>query len=267
MDLRLVALLALACSSSGKSVEDAKRPAPTPVPTSSTDAAQGSTSTDAASPAPAPTTPATAGDVSVRVEWPTVTAEVRASPGATPCGNARAPQAAPTTTFGIPDAVVFVEGAPAVTGEVRVRLADCALVPRVVVGSSLVVDSAADRPVKVVLSHRAQASDPKAKLEESTPPRTIQLPVAGHAASVSLDSGAVYALATDAKDPELSWIVAATAFVTDASGVALVKDVPPGTHAVRVWLPPRAGRPARHASGKVTVAAGELAELTLKLEP
>ena len=67
--------------------------------------------------------------------------------------------------------MVFVEGAPAITGEAHVRLADCALVPKVVIGSALVVDSTADRPAKVVLSHRAQASDPKAKLEESMPPR------------------------------------------------------------------------------------------------
>src|SRR5690606_14172736 len=105
------------------------------------------------------------------------------------------------------------------------------------------------------------------KLEESTPPRTIQLPVAGHAVAAALDPGAIYALATDAKDPELAWIVAASATVTDASGVAVVKDVAPGVHAVRAWLPPRAGRPARYAAGKVTVAAGELAELTLKLAP
>ena len=265
MDLRLAALVVAACSSSGKPVEDAKRPAPpTPVPSAGSDAASGSLGSGVA-PLPPPKT--TTGDVSVRVEWPGVGADVRASPGTTPCGTARAPQVLPTTTFGIPDAVVFVDGAPAVGGEARVRLADCAFAPKVVIGTALIVDSAAARPARVVLSHRAQASDPKGKLEESTPPRTIQLPIAGHAASASLDAGAIYALATDAKDPELAWIVAATAAVTDASGVALVKDVPAGEHAVRAWLPPRAGRPARYASGKVTVEPGDLAELTLKLEP
>jgi hypothetical protein len=257
VDLRIAAVLLAACSSSSKAVEDAKHPsppppAPAPAPTPNADARP-----------PAPTT----GDVSVRVEWPAVSAEVRASPGTTPCGTARAPQARPTTMFGIPEAVVFVDGAPAVTGEVRIRLVDCALVPRVAIGTALVVDSAADRPAAAVLSHRAQASDPKAKLEESTPPRTIRLPIAGHAVGAPLEAGAIYALATDAKDPELAWIVAATAAVTDASGVALVKDVPSGAHAVRAWLPPRAGRPARVASGTVTVEPGDLAELTLTLGP
>ncbi|MBL9020531.1 MAG: hypothetical protein JNL83_40475 [Myxococcales bacterium] len=262
MDLRIAAVLLAACSSSGKPVEDAKRPSPpSPPPSAGSDAAA------SAADAPAPRPAATTGDVSVRVEWPGVTAEVRASPGSTPCGTPRAPQAAPTTTFGIPDAVVFVDGAPAAPAEARVRLADCALAPKVAIGSTLIVDSAADRPAKLVLSHRAQADDPRGKLEESTPPRTIQLPIAGHAVTAPLDAGSIYALATDAKDPELAWIVAATASLTDASGVALVKDVSPGVHAVRAWLPPRAGRPARVASGKVTVEAGELAELTLKLEP
>lgn len=263
MDLRIAAVLLAACSSSGKPVEDAKRPAPPTPPATPADATPGS----AAPSAPLPPPKATTGDVSVRVEWPGVPAEVRASPGTTPCGTARAPQVQPTTTFGIPDAVVFVDGAPAVTGEARVRLADCALVPKVAIGSALVVDSAADRPSIVLLARRAQASDPKAAPEEKGPARKLQLPIAGHAASTALDAGAIYALATDAKDPELTWIVAATAFVTDSSGVALVKDVPPGEHAVRAWLPPRAGRPARFARGKVTVEAGDLAELTLKLEP
>jgi hypothetical protein len=40
-----------------------------------------------------------------------------------------------------------------------------------------------------------------------------------------------------------------------------------GTHHLRAWLPPRAGQPARHAEGQVTVVAGDLAELTLELRP
>jgi len=49
--------------------------------------------------------------------------------------------------------------------------------------------------------------------------------------------------------------------------VVLVRDVPPGVHAVRAWLPPRGDQPARHAHGEVTVVAADLAELTLQLAP
>lgn len=257
MGVRLSLCLVLAACSSGKphAVEDAKRPVG-----AGSDAARG----DAAPVVVAPS--ATSGDVQVRVEWPAVTAAVRASPGTTPCGTPRLAQAAPSTTFGIGDALVIVEGAPATLGEAHVRLADCAVSPRVAIGSSLVIDSAADRPAKLILTSRLRAADFTAPAEESAPPVPVMLPIAGHAVTVALEAGAVYQVKTDGKDPEVAWVVAATGAITDASGVVLVKDVPVGAHAVRAWLPPRAGQPARHAKGTVTVTAGELAELTLKLE-
>jgi hypothetical protein len=85
--------------------------------------------------------------------------------------------------------------------------------------------------------------------------------------TVALEPGGVYQLATEGKDPETAWVVAAAGAVTDPGGGVLVKDVPVGVHAVHAWLPPRAGQPARHAEGRVTVAAGDLAELTLELVP
>lgn len=258
MGVRLAACALLAACSSGKShaVEDAKRPVAT-----------GSDATHADA-APAVVPPAgTTGDVQVRVEWPAVPAAVRASPGATPCGTPRLAQVAPSTTFGIGEVLVIVEGAPATFGEARVRLTDCAWSPRIAIGRSLVIDSAADRPAKVVLSSVLRADDFTLKLEESTPPVPVLLPIAGHAVTVALDAGAVYELEANGKDPEVAWVVAAAGAITDASGVVLVKDVPVGAHAVRAWLPPRAGQPARHATGKVTVVAGDLAELTLSLAP
>jgi hypothetical protein len=256
--VRLAACALLAACSSGKphAVEDAKRPV-----AAGSDAAHA----DAAQPVAPPT--ATTGDVQVRVEWPAVPAAVRASPGTTPCGTPRLPQVAPSTTFGIGDVLVIVEGAPATLGEARVRLADCAWSPRIAAGSSLVIESAADRPAKVVVSTRLRADDFTDKTEESTAPVPVMLPIAGHAVTVALDAGAVYRIETSGKDPEVAWVVAAPGAITDASGAVLVKDVPVGAHAVRAWLPPRGGQPARHATGNVTVVAGDLAELTLKLAP
>lgn len=257
MDLKLVACALLAACSSGKphAVEDAKRPA-----------AAGSDAVRADGP-PVPPPSVTTGDVQVRVEWPTVTAAVRASPGQTPCGTPRLAQVAPSTMFGIGDALVLVEGAPATLGEAHVRLADCAFTPRLAVGRSLVLESAADRPSRAFVRSRLVAADLAAVPEESTPKVPVQLPFAGHAVTVTLEPGAAYVLATDAKEPEVAWVVAAPGAITDASGAALIKDVPVGEHAVRAWLPPRAGQPARHAAGKVTVTAGELAELTLTFAP
>ncbi len=242
-------------------VEDAKHPALAPAD----DAARADAATTAAPKAPSATT----GDVSVRVEWETVPATVRASPGTTPCGTPRRPQVAPSTTWGIGDVLVIVDGAPAAgaPSAAHVRLEDCALVPRIAIGGSLVVDSAADRPTKLVIAERSLTADLDAKREESTPKRSLLLPIAGHAVTLPLDAGAVYEITTEGKDPETAWIVAATAAVTDPGGVVLVKDVAVGVHAVRAWLPPRAGQPARHAAGTVTVAAGDLAELTLQLVP
>ena len=257
MGVRFAACALLVACSSRKphAVEDAKRSA-----VAGSDAMH-------ADAAPAVATSGTTGDVSVRVEWPAVPAAVRASPGATPCGTPRLAQVAPSTTFGIGDVLVIVEGAPATLGEARVRLADCAWSPRIAFGSSLVIDSATDRPARVVLSSRLHADDFTAKVEESTPGVPVLLPIAGHAVTVALDAGAVYQLAADGKDPEVAWVVAATGAITDASGVVLIKDVPVGPHAVRAWLPARAGQPARRATGTVTVVAGDLAELTLSLAP
>ncbi len=256
MDVTRAALLVAlaACSSSKPRIpEDAKRATP------ASDAA-------IAAPADAPAAPKPpSGDVQVRVEWKNVPPAARSSPGKTGCGTPRTSAVAPTTTWGIPDAVVIVEGAPGVLGETHVRLADCALSPRIAIGNALVVDSASDKPAKLMLSQRARASDLRVEIKSAIPPRTIQLPVAGHAVRASLAEDAVFELASDKGDP--AWVVAAQAAVTDPSGVVLVRDVPPGVHAVRAWLPPRGDQPARHAAGQVAVVDGDLAELTLQLAP
>jgi hypothetical protein len=175
----------------------------------------------------------------------------------------------PTTTWGVPDAIVIVEGVRADAGEARVVLADCALAPRVAIGSSLVVESAADRPASMLLAKRAELPKLEALAAGGASPRTLRLPIAGHAVSVALEPGGVYELATSAQDPETSWLISAgpgaAAAVTDASGQATLRSLSAGPHAVTAWLPPRAGQPARLARGTVTAVAGSLAELTLQL--
>jgi len=278
MRLACVVAAVAACSSKARVVEDAKSAgsgsagsagsgSSGAAGSSSSAGSAGSAGSGSAGAAPA----ANHGDVQIRVEWANVPMVARASPGRTPCNTPRSPSVAPTPTWGVPDAVVIVEGARADAGEARVVLADCALAPRAAIGASLVVESAVDRPASVLLAKRGDL----AKLEAvsaagaagSPALRTLRLPIAGHAVAVALEPGGVYELATSAKDPETSWIVAGSgaAMVTDASGQAVLRAVPAGPHAVTAWLPPRAGQPARLARGTVTAVAGELAELTLQL--
>lgn len=243
-----LAAVAVGCSSgTSRAVEDAKRPhasseAPPP-----------------AEPAPAPEPrPAPTGDISVRVVWVGVPVAARTSPGKTACGTPRAPQVAPTTTWGIPEVLVTLDGAslPA-TGaapEARVRYGGCAATPRLVRGTSLVVESEDDHPTRVVLREQGGGAA-----------RPIQLPIAGHSVSVPLTPGGVYELVAAKGITDGAWIVAGPGTITDGSGVATFRDVPPGTYAARAWLPARGGQPARQAQGEVTVGAGDLAELTLEL--
>ena len=227
-------------------------------------AAAGSAAAQAGSAAGAPTRPTT-GDLQVRVEWPGVPVAARSSPGRTPCGTPRAPSVAPTTTWGIPDALVIVAGAPRppAAAPVQIALADCALAPRVAAAASLALTSAVDRPAKLVLRNRGTLDHLVAG-----DPVPVMLPIAGHTVAAALDAGAIYSLETDAPGPELAFIAALPeARVTDATGHALIRELAPGAHAVTAWLPPRAGQPAHLGRGTATVIAGELAELTIKLAP
>lgn len=214
--------------------------------------------------APAIDGPPTTGDISVRVEWKDVPVKGRASPGLTACKTPRAAAVAPTTTWGIPEALVFVDGA-AMPDHVRIVLADCALGPRVGSASSLIVASAVDHPSTVTIAKRGAIDAVVAGTLDKTTGRTIQLPIAGHAVTIALDAGSIYELATTDKPSETAWIATGAA-VTDASGVATLANLAPGEHAVIAWLPPRAGQPARVGRGTVTVETGDVADLTLQLE-
>jgi len=207
--------------------------------------------------------PASTGEVAIRVLWKAATPAARRSPGLTPCHTPRAASVAPTTLFGIPEALVVVEGTGTVPAEARIRFSDCTLSPRLVVGGTLIVDTALDRPVKLALSKHGDV----AHLDglAAGPPRAIQLPIAGHAVAVSLDPGGVYRLSVDGDgDFEPAWIVAAPAMITDGSGLATVKE-PVGPHAVTAWLPPRGGQPAKLVTSSVAVVADQLVEHAIDL--
>jgi hypothetical protein len=270
LPLLLFAAALAACS--GKARTDGAGSAHPAGSAGATDAAGAAGSAGSAGAAGSAAAPAPTGDIQIRVEWADVPAVARASPGRTPCNTPRSPSVAPTATWGIPDAIVLVEGARSDSAEARIVLADCALSPRIAIGSSLLIESAVDRPATVTLAKRAELSKPEAvSAPTGAARRTLRLPIAGHAVAVPLDAGGAYELATADKAPETAWLIAphagVTAAVTDASGQVVLRGVAPGAHAVTAWLPPRAGQPARIARGTITAVADTLAELTLQLAP
>lgn len=236
------------------------------------DAAGSGLALDAAGPGANPAGPpasaagaakATTGDLQIRVIWPDVPIAARSSPGKTPCQTPRAPQVAPTVTWGVPDVLVIVDGAVSGHAAAAVTLADCAIAPRLTVGNSLAITSATDRPAKLVL--RKRGTPDRLVTGDPVP---VMLPIAGHTVTTALDAGAIYTLETDAASPEVSFIAAVPdGYVTDSSGHAVARELAVGSHTVTAWLPPRAGQPARTARGTAKVAAGELTELIIALVP
>ena len=256
--LAVLAIAAAACNGKPRAEEARSVPQAAGARPVAADAAPG-----AIDAAPAPGAPPATGDLQVRVEWPDVPVAARSSPGRTPCNTPRAPSVAPTTTWGIPDALVIVDGAAPPSRLAQVTLADCAPAPRIVVGSSLAVTSAVDHPARLVLRKRGtvdQLGD-----GDAIP---IMLPIAGHTVTAALDAGAIYSLETTAGEPELAFIAALpNAYVSDAGGHVVIRDLAVGSHAVTAWLPPRAGQPARRGRATATVSAGDLAEVTATLAP
>jgi len=219
-------LLLAACSGGKPKIEDART---LPHPPAPADAAAART-VDA-------TIPPGKGDVSIRVEWHDVPAASRVPKR---CG----PDVAPTTTWGIPDAVVtLVRPGSAAAPAARVTLDTC-LHPRVqVAGDSLVIASAVLQPTSLALDTRP-----------------VMLPIAGHEVSATLTGGRHELVAGDAH----AWVVRdPNAAVTDATGVAVLRDVPSGVYPVTAWLPTA----NLSAKGQVTVMPGALAEVTLTLTP
>lgn len=233
MELRVLVVALAACSGSKTKIEDAK---PIVHP--------GDAAVAHAPDAAPPPAPGGKGDASIRVEWHDVPLEAR-KPG--PCG----PQVAPTTTWGIPDVVVTIDApgtAPARAP--RVVLDTCLRPPVQVATSSLVVASGALQPAKLTIAH------------DGAPATPIELPIAGHEVEVALQPGRYELVSGSAK----AWVVAAPTpwtAVTEASGAVVLRDVPSGTWPVTAWSPAS----GRSAKGEIAVTAGQLAEVTLQLQP
>jgi hypothetical protein len=258
---RTLLVLGCACSSSKpRTADDATRAPHAPVALDAPAIA-----IDATPPPPPPANPdAKTGDLQIRVEWKDVPIPMRASPGKTACHTPRAPVVAPTTTWGVPDVLLVVEGAtlPAPPAAPRIVVADCALAPRIVAATSAILESASDKPEKLAFARRGELAS-LAKLAPGKP-SAVRLPIAGHEVALPLDANGVYELTLDG---ETSWVIAsASAGVTEPNGALLVRDLAPGAYPVTAWLPPRAGGQAKLAKGTVTVVAGDLAELTLTFE-
>ena len=264
MDLRpaVVALLGMtACSGacSGKSN----------APKTAIEDARANAAGDAAVAGDTASEPGGPGDVRVHVHWKDVPAGARGAPGRTACGTARPPQVAPTVLWGIPEVFVqiAVKDAASDSGAAtarRITLAECTLAPRVAVaGSTVTLTSAMQAPVQVVVQRTGEL--PLPGVDAQPAPREVYLPIAGHEVEIALEPGSIYRIAAG---DETIWVVATGSpfvAISDASGGALVHDVPAGAHAVIAWLPARSGQPARVARGKVTVTAGAIAEVTLDL--
>jgi len=251
----LALVLACACSSKKPRVADDARH--TRADALATDAPSNAATIDAP-----PISNAKTGDLQVRVEWKDVPVPMRASPGRTACKTARQPAVAPTTTWGIPEVLVVVEGAAIPPVASHVVLAGCALAPRMIAATTLVLESAVDRPAKVAFAKRGDLASID-KLDKAAP-RDIQLPIAGHQVILPLEASGIYELSVDT---ETAWIVSSgNAGVTEPNGQLLVKDLAPGKYAVTAWLPPRAGATAKIAKGTATIVAGDLEAVTLELK-
>jgi hypothetical protein len=229
VELRPLLLALVACSGSKTKIEDAK---PVVAPHVA----------DAARPIDAAPPPGN-GDVSIRVEWHDVPLDAR-KPGT--CG----PQVAPTTTWGIPDTVVTLTapGTPP-PRTARVDFNTC-FSPRIVLASDTVtLASGSLAPAMVTVKGEGREV-------------AVQLPIAGHQVEVPVAPGTTALVAPASQ----GWVVVPKtpyAALTDASGVAVLRDVPSGTYPVVAWSPAS----GRSAKGEITVMPGQLAELTVQLQP
>ena len=232
MELRPLLLLIVACSGSKTKVEDAK-PIVVPHPI---DAARAS---DAA-------IPAGKGDVSIRIEWHDVPLDAR-KPGS--CGA----DISPTTTWGIPDTVVTLAAPNATPPEPRTAriVFNTCFGPRVALASDrFTIASTVPQPTNVTVSPEGGATV------------IVQLPIAGHEVEVPVPPG----LTTIVGGASRAWIVVPKtpyAALTDATGVAVLRDVPSGSYPVTAFSPAS----GRSAKGEIVVTPGQLAELTLQLQP
>ena len=215
--------------------------------------------------APAPDDALPADAVTIRVEWKDAPASVRTSPGRDACGDPRPPLATVHTLHGVADVAVWLDDLTTVHGTVvrNVTVRTCRVAPAVqvaAIGDALQVRSLTEtrRQVEVAWREEIGVEEPETIVAR------IDLPVVGHVAAMPLERGGIVEIADQAYVVVVPHRLAA---VTDATGVATIRGVPPGEHTVRAWLRGAAGEPARLAEGTVTVRAGEAAAVTLSLAP
>ena len=264
--LMMVGVIAGGCG--GKNaVEDARS-----VPHAGSGDAGSGTGTGAGSASPR-------GDAQIRVEWREPPTAMRGSPGRTRCNTARRPPIEPTSTWGIPEVAVWVDGAPIVTAPapVRVVLSPCAIAPRIAVarpGATLAIVSAIEHPLDASVMHYGDPASEQAlagfMIATALPAGAItrlQLPVVGHEVDLALAAPAVDAVSSGDDADAVAWVltVPTAAAITDASGQVVLRDLPVGAHRVTAWLPRYDKQAMQVAHGKLDVLPGGLAEVTLDL--
>lgn len=216
------------------------------------------------------------GRISVTVVWPTASAEMRTSPGYTPCHTPRPARAQVGTLHGVAGAFVVVadvaaDAAARNTASVRrLTLRGCAIDPAATTTGAALEVQTQDTAHAIVVERTG-----KPWLEDDVTLAPVELararlPVLGHTVRIPLDEpGAIRVIADGAAD-DAAWVLAAPhahAGVTDEVGALGLADVPAGAHTLVAWLPPRAGHPAQRATGAVTVVADEVAEVKLTFSP
>jgi hypothetical protein len=224
-------LLVLAACSGAKTKEDAK-------PVVVQHPADAARAVDVAPPPPGK------GDVSIRVEWHDVPLEARKL-GA--CGA----DVSPTTTWGIPDTVVTLAGSGAPPPHAPRIVFDNCFSPRVALASeTFTLASVIPQPASVTVT------------PETGSALAVQLPIAGHEVEVPVAPGTTRIEGAASR----AWVIVPKtpyAALTDASGVATLRDVPSGIYPVAAYSPAS----GKSAKGEITVMPGQLAELTLQLQP
>ena len=228
---------------------------------------------------------ANAGTIEVDVVWPRPAAELLRAPGRNACGLVRrapipvaadgviADRYATERMIALSGAVVTIAdiaaGKPAPESEpAELAVRGCTLEPRVVrvarLGAPLALINDDEQRHTIEL---ARATDGAA----AEPLATIPLAVIGRRVEVPLERPGIVRVATAADPDDVGYAVVPAhpyVVVTDASGTAVLSDVPPGTYRIEVWYPPvTAGGKPHVGAAEITVANKQTARARVALGP
>jgi hypothetical protein len=160
-------------------------------------------------------------------------------------------------------------GKPAPESEpAELAVRGCTLEPRVVrvarLGAPLALINDDEQRHTIEL---ARATDGAA----AEPLATIPLAVIGRRVEVPLERPGIVRVATAADPDDVGYAVVPAhpyVVVTDASGTAVLSDVPPGTYRIEVWYPPvTAGGKPHVGAAEITVANKQTARARVALGP